>query len=73
MGILIFLRNGCKPHHKKDCYILPWRSSKNQLTTSPENTVFDAKRMIGHNWSDKAAQNNIKFKFSPFESRFKKE
>ena len=33
--------------------------------------MFDAKRMIGHDWSDKAAQNNIKF--CPFESRFKEE
>merc|ERR1711970_150141 len=34
---------------------------KNQLTTNPENTVFDAKRMIGRDWSDKAVQNDIKF------------
>merc|ERR1719446_1071040 len=33
----------------------------NQLTTNPENTVFDAKRMIGRDWSDKAVQNDIKF------------
>merc|ERR1711887_324129 len=32
-----------------------------QLTTNPENTVFDAKRMIGRDWSDKAVQNDIKF------------
>jgi len=36
-------------------------AAKNQLTTNPENTVFDAKRMIGRDWSDKAVQNDIKF------------
>jgi len=36
-------------------------AAKNQLTTNPENTVFDAKRMIGREWSDKAVQNDIKF------------
>ena len=61
MGILIFLSNGDRPHQKRECYILSWRSSKNQLTTNPENTVFEAKRMIGHNWSDKAMQNDFKF------------
>merc|ERR1712013_942877 len=35
--------------------------AKNQLTTNPENTVFDAKRMIGRDWADKAVQNDIKF------------
>ena len=33
-------------------------AAKNQLTTNPENTVFDAKRMIGRDWSDKAVQND---------------
>ena len=28
MGILIFLSNGCRPHQKRDCCILSWRSSK---------------------------------------------
>merc|ERR1711887_319802 len=32
-----------------------------QLTTNPENTVFDAKRMIGRDWSDKAVQSDMKF------------
>merc|ERR1712142_275625 len=36
-------------------------AAKNQLTTNPENPVFDAKRMIGRDWSDKAVQNDIKF------------
>ena len=45
---------------EKDCYIQSWRPSKNQLTTNPENIVFDAKRMIGHDWSDKAEQNDTK-------------
>ena len=36
-------------------------AAKNQLTSNPENTVFDAKRLIGRDWSDKAVQNDIKF------------
>ncbi|XP_064080772.1 endoplasmic reticulum chaperone BiP-like [Macrobrachium nipponense] len=36
-------------------------AAKNQLTTNPENTIFDAKRLIGREWSDKAVQNDIKF------------
>lgn len=35
--------------------------AKNQLTTNPENTVFDAKRLIGRTWDDKAVQGDIKF------------
>ena len=50
----------CSRKPTQDCYILSWRSSKNQLTTNPENTVFEAKRMIGHDWSDKAEQNDTK-------------
>ena len=34
-------------------------TARNQLTTG--NTVFDAKRMIDRDWSDKAVQNDIKF------------
>merc|ERR1712045_972566 len=30
-------------------------------TSNPENTVFDAKRLIGRDWTDKAVQNDIKF------------
>ncbi len=36
-------------------------AAKNQLTTNPENTVFDAKRLIGREWSDKHVQQDIKF------------
>ena len=36
-------------------------AAKNQLTTNPENTVFDAKRMIGREWTDKAVQHDIKY------------
>jgi len=36
-------------------------AAKNQLTTNPENTVFDAKRMIGRDWTDKAVQSDMKF------------
>jgi len=36
-------------------------AAKNQLTANPENTVFDVKRMIGRDWSDKAVQHDIKF------------
>lgn len=36
-------------------------AAKNQLTTNPENTVFDAKRLIGREWTDAAVQHDIKF------------
>lgn len=36
-------------------------AAKNQLTTNPENTVFDAKRMIGREWSEKEVQHDIKY------------
>ena len=36
-------------------------AAKNQLTSNPTNTVFDAKRMIGRQWSDPAIQHDIKF------------
>jgi len=36
-------------------------AAKNQLTTNPENTVFDAKRLIGREWSDTSVQNDLKF------------
>jgi molecular chaperone DnaK (HSP70) len=32
-----------------------------QLTTNPENTVFDAKRLIGREWSDASVQHDIKY------------
>lgn len=43
-------------------------AAKNQLTSNPENTVFDAKRLIGRTWNDPSVQQDIKylpFKVSP--------
>lgn len=36
-------------------------AAKNQLTSNPENTVFDAKRLIGRAWTDSAVQHDIKY------------
>ncbi|PAA71639.1 hypothetical protein BOX15_Mlig001106g2 [Macrostomum lignano] len=36
-------------------------AAKNQLTTNPENTVFDAKRIIGRVWTDSSIQHDIKY------------
>jgi chaperone protein DnaK len=36
-------------------------AAKNQLTTNPENTVFDAKRLIGREWTDKTVAHDQKF------------
>ncbi|XP_031434094.1 endoplasmic reticulum chaperone BiP-like [Clupea harengus] len=36
-------------------------AAKNQLTSNPENTVFDAKRLIGRDWGDSAVQQDIKY------------
>ena len=36
-------------------------AAKNQLTSNPENTVFDVKRLIGRNWDDPTVQKDIKF------------
>ena len=36
-------------------------AAKNQLTSNPKNTIFDAKRLIGREWSDKTVQNDVKF------------
>lgn len=35
--------------------------AKNQLTSNPANTVFDAKRMIGRTWDDKNVQSDKKY------------
>ncbi|PAA74261.1 hypothetical protein BOX15_Mlig009539g3 [Macrostomum lignano] len=35
-------------------------AAKNQLTTNPENTVFDVKRIIGRNYDDSTVQKDIK-------------
>jgi len=55
----------------KDSERLIGDAAKNQLTNNPENTVFDAKRMIGRDWSDKAVQSDIKL--LPFNVVNKKE
>jgi len=36
-------------------------AAKNQLTSNPENTVFDVKRLIGRTWDDKSVQHDIKY------------
>jgi len=36
-------------------------SAKNQLTSNPANTIFDAKRLIGRMYNDKAVQSDKKF------------
>jgi len=35
-------------------------AAKNQLTSNPKNTVFDAKRLIGRQWSEKSVQSDKK-------------
>ena len=35
-------------------------SAKNQASMNPENTVYDAKRLIGRKFDDAAVQNDIK-------------
>ena len=36
-------------------------AAKNQLTTNPENTVFDAKRLIGRTWEDPSVKQDVKY------------
>ena len=36
-------------------------AAKNQLTSNPENTIFDVKRLIGREWTDPTVQNDVKF------------
>lgn len=43
-------------------------AAKNQLTSNPENTVFDAKRLIGRTWSDSTVQSDVKY--FPFKVSF---
>lgn len=35
-------------------------AAKNQLTSNPENTIFDVKRFIGRNWQEPSVQSDIK-------------
>jgi len=47
-------------------------AAKNQLTSNPENTVFDAKRLIGREYSDPTVQQDIKhFPFTVIEKNSK--
>ena len=47
-------------------------AAKNQLTTNPENTVFDAKRLIGREFDDKNVQHDMKlFPFKIIEKNSK--
>merc|ERR1719297_731206 len=36
-------------------------AAKNQLTSNPKNTVFDAKRLIGREWDDSTVQGDGKY------------
>ena len=36
-------------------------AAKNQLTSNPENTVFDVKRLIGRRWDESTVQSDLKF------------
>ena len=36
-------------------------AAKNQLTSNPENTIFDAKRLIGRMYNDQSVQNDKKY------------
>jgi len=36
-------------------------AAKNQLTSNPKNTIFDAKRLIGRQWNEKTVQDDRKY------------
>lgn len=42
-------------------------AAKNQLTSNPEHTVFDVKRLIGREFEDPTVQHDIKF--LPYKSK----
>ncbi|ROL53861.1 78 kDa glucose-regulated protein [Anabarilius grahami] len=47
-------------------------AAKNQLTSNPENTVFNVKRLIGRTWGDSSVQQDIKhFPFKVIEKNNK--
>jgi L1 cell adhesion molecule like protein len=35
-------------------------AAKNQVAMNPENSIFDAKRLIGRNYSDQTVQSDMK-------------
>lgn len=43
-------------------------AAKNQLTSNPEHTVFDVKRLIGREFEDPTVQHDIKF--LPYKSEY---
>lgn len=43
-------------------------AAKNQLTSNPEHTVFDVKRLIGREFDDPTVQHDIKF--LPYKSKY---
>uniref|UniRef100_A0A3P9DKL4 Endoplasmic reticulum chaperone BIP n=1 Tax=Maylandia zebra TaxID=106582 RepID=A0A3P9DKL4_9CICH len=45
-------------------------AAKNQLTSNPENTIFDEKRLIGRTWGDWSVQEDIKY--LPFKVSFQR-
>lgn len=36
-------------------------AAKNQLTSNPQNTIFDVKRFIGRTWDDPVVQRDLKY------------
>lgn len=43
-------------------------AAKNQLTSNPEHTVFDVKRLIGREFNDPTVQHDIKY--LPYKSKY---
>lgn len=44
-------------------------AAKNQASSNPKNTVFDAKRLIGRNFDDKAVQGDMKVRIRTTDKR----